>query len=687
MKKLTHLLAFFVIALTLLVSSVKPASALGGWIDHKFVLERPDGTQMDLKGAKIHMYLKQEETTSAKFDHVTNFCAYPEFENNIGGFVDKDNDPGDITLSGGYHCLTPQSCSRQDYGTPYLPKSFNQNIPYSSWDDSSYATFHNGQTFTQSLTGNVSYLANMYNPKLIRGFEGARWDMQLDWTNGTGVAKATQAEIDDIPNQQGGSSWPTVPGFDGTQSWKEGEVYKDPDGGNVLHARITWVLKPPAKPVETIQKPTATLTGKCANSTPGVPSYTYTINNIDLKGQQFADSHLALQVPKGAWTDEFKTQFGPTIYEDNNVMVYSLIYNTTPPSNGSIVQTVLPTEGVGNKPENKKTVKDLVAWVDAKKKAGAAVPAFEVYTTLQSKSADNTMTLNDHIASSGTFKPKFVTNECGTPPPSTTIPACVSLKLLDGGSNPIKNIPALNPGENIRIECGKVGSITKYAFKIVTFNDKGVKTGEQSLKPLTESSNISESYTIPTSGGQFLAQCAVCEGNSTNCAFDIPNYHPPTQTVTRCESPNNCANAGTSCAAGTKVAGAMCSNGNICCTDRTRDDANQKPATPEVAPFQTSACGGNNYCIDKDLTCLTPVSSGNASCGTESKCCTTRTREPEPSSSTAPAPTPYKGSDCNGANSCVPTGSCPAGSFVTGKLCGGSGSQTFTCCKDRTRDQ
>lgn len=528
MKRLQHILAFTVITLTLLVSSVKPALALGGWIDHKFELERPDGSRMDLKGAKIHMYLKQEEATSARFNHIANFCAYPDFDSNIGGYVDKDNKPGDITLSGGYHCLTPQSCSRQDYGTPYLPKSFNGNVPYSSWEDTSYSTFHDGKTFTESLTGNVGYLANMYKPNLIRGFEGAKWDMQLDWTNGSGVGRATQAEINDIPNQQGGESWPTVPGFEGNQSWSEGEVYKDPDGGNVLHARITWVLKPPAQPVE---KPTATLTGKCANANPGVPSYTFTTSNIDLKGQQFADSHLYLKVPKGAWTDDFKAQFGPPIYENDQTTDYSLIYNTTPPNNNVIVQTVLPTEGVGNKPENKKTVADLVKWVDARKTAKQPLPQFQVATTLMSKNGSNTY-LNDFIPAA--FKPGFYTNECGTPPPTSPPPsnppvgACVSIAMLDFGNNLITDYSKLKVGDRIEFQCGAVTGVNQYKFRVLELGANNAVAKTVDLPPYP--GRVSTAYTIP-SAGKFIAQCAICP-NGVCQDFEPANYLPGINTGT-----------------------------------------------------------------------------------------------------------------------------------------------------------
>ncbi|MDQ5951109.1 MAG: hypothetical protein QG639_386, partial [Patescibacteria group bacterium] len=119
-----RLLAVSVFLLILLVSSTSSVLALGGWVDHKFELQRPDGTRMDLKGAKMHVYHKTQE---GGFKHVNSFCAYPDKDSNIAKYVDEDNDPDEITLSSGFHCLTPQSCSNSDYGAPYLPNSFNSS--------------------------------------------------------------------------------------------------------------------------------------------------------------------------------------------------------------------------------------------------------------------------------------------------------------------------------------------------------------------------------------------------------------------------------------------------------------------------------------------------------------------------------------------------------------------------------
>lgn len=509
MKTLLKSLATTFSLLILLSVSVGPVSA-NGWVDHRFFLKLPDGSvdKIDLKGAKIHQLHNHS-------DDEINDCGYPD-KDDFERIVGRNKD-----ISSGYHCATFATCSVETYLAPYLPKDFNSDKSVYSKDNASYAAFHDGKQFSKVLAELTPYSHLNFQNNNIRGFEGAKWKASFqhkEAEDGT-MAKATKNEIDRLDGEE---NWGKVAGYSDKQRWSEGEVIKDNLGGNALHGQIEWILEAPSAPPPPpeIQKPTASLAGKCANSNPGIPSYTYTLSNIDLKGGTFKSSHLHLNVTKGAWTNEFKQTFGPPIYEStdaNGVISYSLIFTTAAPTNNTITWNVLPTEGVGNQASNTKTVADLVRWVDAKKAAGVTIP-FEIKTTLEAEK-DGATVLNDSISvASNGFKPKFVTDECGQPTGGGGAPVCADIRLLDFGGNPTSG-DKLKAGDKVEFSCGQVTGATAYKFRVLELNSAGKIGKTIDLPPYP--GRISTAYTIPQAG-TFMAQCAICTGpGGTGCqAFE-----------------------------------------------------------------------------------------------------------------------------------------------------------------------
>lgn len=612
-------------SLSLLVVGASTVQA-AGWVDHKFLIELPDGTKKDLKGAKMHIFHKQHEQTGA--EAFTNTCYYPDKNP-----INENPNWGALQANiGDYHCSTPQSCTIIDYGAPFLPKDFNANRYVYEQGNASYFAFHDNKTFTEALRDDWGFrnLANIYKEGNIRGFDGAKWEGTVNFSEddskGPVAIVRDQGEIDRELNAR--SDWGTK-GFDGqTNRWGPGEVYKDPQGGNALHGQITWVLKPPTPQAE---KPTASLTGKCANNSPGIPTYTFTLSNISPKDAPFVDNHLYLKVPKSNWTDEFKSIFGPPIYEDAGTTDYSLIYNTAQPVNGSVVMTVLGTEKIGNKPENTKTVADLVKWMDARRGPGGVIPTLTVATNLQLK-VDGTDVLNSQINS--TFQPKFTNNECGTPPVAG--PMCVSIKMINLNNAEITNYKALRAGDAVKFECGNVAGVSNYAFRVVKFNAQNVQTGIVSLTANKSKANQSELFDIPREGGKFLAQCALCPNGQCQ-AFEPTSYverpstggTPGVQSCTSINSNYSCVTP-QGCEAGKTIEGACPTAGQVCCTSRTRDET-PAPSTPTPTPAST-ACVSPNSCTTA-AGCLT-IAAGKT-CGSGQVCCADRVRDETPPPATA----------------------------------------------------
>ena len=513
MKSLFKGLATTAILLLVMGFAVNSVQA-AGWVDHKFLIELPDGTKKDIKGAKLHVFHQQHaETGSAAF---TNTCYYPEKppenENSEWGAIGAN--------IGGYHCSTPSSCTIIDYGAPFLPKDFNTNSDIYSQGNASYFSFYK-ISFTEDLKKlGFGTLAGTYQEGNIRGFEGAKWEGTVNFSEqdskGPVAIVTDQAEIDRELNSR--ADWGKK-GFDGvTHRWGPREVYKDPQGGNALHGQITWVLKPPA----VAEKPTATLSGRCTNTSPGIASYSFTLSNI--KGGTFVDNHLYLKVPKSNWTNEFKSIFGPPIFEDAGTTDYSLIYNTAKPGNdGSITLTVLPSEKIGNKPENTKTVADLVNWMDARRVPGGVIPTLTVATNLN---VDNNGTTIFNSQINSTFQPKFTNNECGTPPPTTPPvgPMCSAITMHNSGGIIILDYSSIKPGDQVKFSCRRVTGVTQYAFRVVKFTGNNVQDGDPvTLQPEATGSSMSKPFTIPTDGGKFLAQCAICPDGKCQ-AFEPASY-------------------------------------------------------------------------------------------------------------------------------------------------------------------
>lgn len=625
-RSLLLLASVFTFGFLLIVGVTRVEAA--GWVDHKFQIELPDGTKKPLQGAKMHVFHQQHQDTGA--NAFTNTCYYPDFppqnENSEWGAIGAN--------IGGYHCSTPSSCTIIDYGAPFLPKDFNTNSSVYSQGNASYFAFYN-KTFTQELQDSgYGDLAQKYQNGNIRGFDGAKWQGTVNFSENDSkgpVAIVTdQGEIDRELNAR--ADWGRA-GFDGaTHRWGPGEVYKDPQGGNALHGQITWILKPPP-----IEKPTATLTGKCANNSPGVPTYTYTLSNINLKGQQFADNHLYLRIAKlSTTTDEIKREFGPPIYENNQFMEYSLIFNTTAPTNNSITMTVNGAEGIGNQDTNKKTVADFVAWADKKREVGALLPPFEIATNLRTKTGE-TFNTTDYI--SATFRPKFQTNECGTPPPTTpptgggSSPVCLNIKMqnLDGAT--ITNFNALQAGQGVKFACGTVTGVNQYKFQVVRFDAQNrqlgspvaLAVGRDNSKP-----NVSDIFYIPNEGGKFLAQCTLCPNGQCQ-PFEPASYVPAPSTGggTACTTPNSCTTA-SGCLTVASGNFACPTAGQVCCANRKRDET-PPPSTPTPTPAAT-ACVTPNSCTTA-AGCLT-VATGK-SCSGGLVCCANRKRDETPPPSTA----------------------------------------------------
>lgn len=576
MKNIVKSLAITVLAVASLLSMVTSVDA-AAWVGHKFMFQLPDGKTKELKGAKLHIYHRQHEDKGGDAFH--NTCYYPEKETASNEWEREVRDEiGDDAF-----CATPSSCSIIDYGAPYLPADFNDDRDIHPGggiyerDNASYKAFY-GKTFSEALSEDApfAYLANRYQKGNIRGFEGAKWQGSVTYSleedddgerQKVGLASASEIAVLDA-NQFWGNN---IRYIDGKQKWEEGEVFRDPLGGNVLHAQITWVLKAPAAPPS--EKPTGSLAGRCANDSPGVPSYRYTLSNIDLKGGTFKSSHLHLNVTKGSIGEEFKSVFGPPIYENASVISYSLIFTTTAPINNTITWDVLPTEGIGNQPSNTKTVADLVAWVDAKKAGGVTVP-FEIKTTLEYEK-DGITVLNDSITvGSGGFRPQFVTDECGqTGGGGDTIPACVSLRLLDSSNSPITNPNAIQPGALVKLECGNVTGVNGYAFRMISFDANGNPIGNPLIiQPESTGSNRSRAINIPNEGGRFTAQCAICASGSTSCEFgEAPTTPPTTPPDAPVACPFSCV-APSGCIDVAEGNFACPVSGQVCCENRTRDE-------------------------------------------------------------------------------------------------------------------
>lgn len=229
----TSVIVSFILMVAVSLVMTTPALAEGPTIDHRFFLELPDGSKVEIKGPKIHR--ASDDGTTAQ---VGSHCRYQEFID-AGKEVNVQRD-----VSSGYHCSTNESCFTKDYGAPFLPRGFNSTEAVYTDFNASYFAFYN-KTFTQMLKEKAPYYVSLYDPLNIRGFAGAKWVGNVDWEVDTG---GTIQILSDPPNPPLGlREWGTIPGFDAKQSWGSGEVYLNTEGGNVLQGKITWTLKLPAQ--------------------------------------------------------------------------------------------------------------------------------------------------------------------------------------------------------------------------------------------------------------------------------------------------------------------------------------------------------------------------------------------------------------------------------------------------------
>jgi hypothetical protein len=567
MKQIFKSLAIFFSLTVMLSFSVVPVSA-NGWVDHRFFLKLPDGSieKIDLKGAKIH-------TLDSHSDRPRNDCGYPDkndFERIAGG--NKDITPG-------YHCATFATCSVENYMAPYLPKDFDANSSIYSADNASYFAFHNDKSFSNTLSALAPYSHLQYRNNNIRGFEGAKWQATFQHREAE-HGSFTLATSDEIGRLNSQENWGEINGIDGVQRWSEGEVIKDSLGGNALHGQVEWILTATDKPQPPAQKPTATLVGQCANTTPGIPSFNYTFSNIDLKGQDFSYARLFIRLPHDANEAKIIAALGEPYFTNAGSYGYNIKYFDAAPTSFAINAS---TPILGKDNVSKATLGQFIT------NSRASLPAtytFDVAAVLESKSGE-TKTLNDYIKA--TFQPKFINNECGQGGGGG--PMCVSLDMQNTGGNIIRDYSTIKAGDSIKFSCGRVTGVTQYAFRVVAFDAQNRQVGTPTtLRPDTAASSVSLPFTIPATGGKFLAQCAICPNGQCQ-EFEPANYiaRPNTGTGTptpiptatpivnpTCAAPNSCVNVGECLpTTGRTIISACGAAGSVCCSPpagRTRDE-------------------------------------------------------------------------------------------------------------------
>ena len=259
-----------------LTATTAVVKAEGPAINHRFFLELPNGAKMPLPGAKIHTASTSKEADE-NLSFISNQCRYNIPEEDTGGLRTEGKLANDCEYGdkGCHMCQTGNSCFSDDYGAPYLPKSFNsaEKIYDKASHDASYSFFKN-ETFTSALNTNFSAISSSYTPNNLRGFANARWRGEIDRNN--------QAEIDgqiyyslsmvdtdpsyerftqflrDRTDKNTGQNlldaWRDQVGQPGQitdpSRWEKGEIFRKALGGNILHGEITWILSvtPPEVP-------------------------------------------------------------------------------------------------------------------------------------------------------------------------------------------------------------------------------------------------------------------------------------------------------------------------------------------------------------------------------------------------------------------------------------------------------
>jgi len=504
-----------VIATSLLLVA-QTAFAAGPTVDHRFYIELPDGSKADLKGAKIHKIYEETDGTQLLY----SYCRY----DGVDEVLQRDISPG-------YHCATNESCFVRDMGAPYLPAGFNADQRVYTFSDASYFTFNN-RTFTDFLNEKIPYLATMYQPSNIRGFEGARWQGTVDYSHEQSDTSVS------IPSNLDGSlittnpNWGNIEGIAGKQSWSAGEVYLNTVGGNVLQGRITWVLKPPSEPAPEI--PTAKFAQVCGPQEWNGPlSYNFTISEIDLKGQPFVESSIHIAARYDDKTAALFQYLGAPSFRPadwtpgQGELFYYQLRRFTPEdwaaaSNQTLTFTWDSSIRIGG---NQRTIDELSQWVTDNNFGNQLY----IGANMRSGSGDR-IAFNDFI---GGFNIDVTKNACATAP----APMCLNVRLQDEDENILSpnDMQSLRPGDEVQLVCGPVANVSQYEFRVIEIPTTGGTPTTINLVPST-TSNISLVYTIPNSG-RFIAQCRICPGGVCQEYDPIDTQPAPSPTPASAQPP------------------------------------------------------------------------------------------------------------------------------------------------------
>lgn len=382
--------------------------ANGPTVDHRFFVELPNGTrrQLEMKGAKIHksIIMRSSNGDPGNGRVVQDLCRYP------------DNGGLQRGISGGYHCATGESCFNEDVGAPYLPYNFNSPTKISTLADASYMNYYN-ETFTTMLSREAPYLVPLYDPTSIRGFAGARWQGNVDWAIGSGGFQIINSGGDPHASEPiigGAASWGTVTGYSGQQSWGPGEMYRNPQGGNILQGKVSWTLITPDQvPPRT---PTAGFAGACRQlSCPAENSYYFKVINIEPTDITSAHTkaNFMLTFYGGPWSaaqkNAVKTLLGePTFSGGPNDFAYTIGQSNDVKSENGKPMLDLQWTGDNQIGAGGRTLNDLINWTEQQKAEGIPVPNYTVAANL---TIDGGQTQNDYVGGVGL---SLLRNECDT---------------------------------------------------------------------------------------------------------------------------------------------------------------------------------------------------------------------------------------------------------------------------------
>ncbi|MEX0895628.1 MAG: hypothetical protein WDZ94_01660 [Patescibacteria group bacterium] len=524
MKNVLILLAFFFALSPQLVSA-----AVGPTVDHKFMLRMPDGGSMELKGAKIHKITDFGEDwegmpgVATRYQHGA-YCHYPDANNpNVelsSGYQLQRQ------VSDGYHCSTQQSCFMSDYEAPYLPPSFNRDSPYYTGDDASFFTFTN-QQFTSALP---AYLAEMYDPNNIRGFEGARWRGEVNFRAGDSFRIIEEDNFKPFADVDPDNGWGNIVSIPETQSWGAGEILHNPLGENILQGTVTWYLDVPEEP-ETPEVPeappeipTASFEARCDESR---NVYTATISDIDLKGSEFDIADIILNFRYSQEHDAVINFLGDPHHaqweragrepQTGDWFVYTIHRFEANDYSGSSLtfEFADATRIITNKTDNLRTFREFIEFLRDQ-------PDLAPSIRLQGNLRNSAGVINESIGQMNvSVREGFCeeeptqtpTSEPTPPPPTPVAPQCRKVEIIGATNTTVNTNPSsLKPGDQVRLRCTKDENATSYRFQVTERDGSGSNSVVNVQAGTGAQNNISALYTIP-SAGTFVAQCTVCGSN------------------------------------------------------------------------------------------------------------------------------------------------------------------------------